>query len=431
VYAVVEDPQKSSLLFAGTEFGLFFSVDGGRKWVQLKGGLPTIAVRDLAIQARESDLAVATFGRGFYILDDYAPLREVTPELLDQAASVFPVRQAWMFIPTLPYGWKGKGFLGEGFYAAPNPPFGAAFTYYLKDELKTRRKARQEQEKKTAKAGGDVFYPSWDALRAEDREEAPAVVLTVSDEAGNVVRSVTGPVTAGFHRVAWDLRYPPPDPATLQAAPTDDPFSDPPMGPLAAPGKYTVSVATRVDGRSTAVGEPQTFQAVPVGTASLPPADRSAMLAFAQQTASLQRAVLGASRLADDLRKQLTLVRKAVDDTPRADAKLRGEVAAIDNRLRDIQVALGGDSVVARYNEPTLPGIADRVSGIIAGQWVSTSAPTDTSRQQYAIAAEQFAPVLEHLRRLVEVDIEALENRLEVIGAPWTPGRVPKWTPGR
>ena len=431
VYAVVEDHEKSELLFAGTEFGLFFTVDGGKKWVQLKAGLPTIAVRDLAIQRRESDLAVATFGRGFYILDDYSPLRRVTPELLEAPASLFPVKQAWMFIPTLPYGWKGKGFLGESFYAAPNPPMGAVFTYYLKEELKTRRKVRQEQEKKTAKEGGDVFYPPWEALRAEDREEAPAVVLTVSDAAGNVVRRLAGPVSAGFHRVSWDLRFPAPDPADLQPAPSDDPFSDPPIGPLVVPGRYTVTVATRVDGKLTPVGEPQSFDASPVGTASLPAPDRAAVLAFAEKTARLQRAVLGASRLADELRGHLALVVKAVGDAPKANAKLIDEVRALDLRLRDIQQALGGDRVVRRYNEPTPPGIAERVGGIVAGQWTSTSAPTRTHHEQFALAADAFAPVLEHLTRLVDVDVKGLQERLEAVGAPWTPGRVPRWTPER
>ncbi len=431
VYAVVEDPEKRDLLFAGTEFGLFFTADGGKKWVQMKGGLPTIAVRDITIQKRESDLVIATFGRGFYVLDDYSPLRRVTPQFLEQPITLFPVKQAWMFIPSLPYGWKGKGFLGEGFYAAPNPPFGAAFTYYLKDELKTKRKARQDQEKKAAKEGGDVVYPPWDALRAEDREESPAVILTVSDADGNVVRRVTGPVTAGFHRVSWDLRYPPPDPADLQPAPTDEPFSDPPMGPLATPGKYTVTLATRVDGKLTPVGEPQTFQAVPLAAASLSAPDRAAVLAFAAKVSRLQRAVLGASRLADDLRRQLALAKKAVDDTPKADAKLADEVRIIDNRLQDIQVALGGDSVIRRYNEPTPPSIAERVGGIISGQWVTTSAPTETHRQQYALAAEQFGPVLEQFRKLVEVDLKGLQDRLETAGAPWTPGRVPRWTPER
>src|SRR5262249_34176026 len=82
VLAIAEDPVNPNLLFAGTEFALYFTLDGGKKWVRLKGGLPTISVKDLAIQKQENDLAVGTFGRGIYILDDYTPLRGLKPEML-------------------------------------------------------------------------------------------------------------------------------------------------------------------------------------------------------------------------------------------------------------------------------------------------------------------------------------------------------------
>ncbi len=175
VYTVVEDPEKPGLLYVGTEFGLFFSPDGGKRWIQLKGGMPTIAVRDLAIQRREGDLVAATFGRGFFVLDDLTPVRRASDELLAKDAILLPVRPAPMFIPSKPLGLKDKAFMGESFYSAPNPPFGAVFTYYLKDELQTKKKSRLAEEKKAAEKGGDVFYPSWDALRAEAREEEPAV----------------------------------------------------------------------------------------------------------------------------------------------------------------------------------------------------------------------------------------------------------------
>jgi hypothetical protein len=430
VYVVVEDPEKSALLFAGTEFGAFFSIDGGGAWVKLEGGLPTIAVRDIAIQKREHDLVIATFGRGFYVLDDYRPLRLLTPDLLAGNA-VFPVRQAWMFVPASPYGWRGKGFQGEAFYSADNPPFGATFTYYLKDALQTKRKARQAQEKKAVKDGGAVSYPPWDALRAEDREEPPAIVLTVSDEAGNVIRRLTGPVSAGFHRVAWDLRYPPADPSANEpfSYSDDDVFSSPPIGPMVAPGTYKVSVSARVDGQLTPIGEPQSFQAAPLYTGNLAAADRAAALLFGQKTARLQRAVLGASEAAKELRKQLALVRRAVDDSPKADASLVGDVRRIENRVRDLQLALDGDSVVRRYSEPTPASIVERVQGVVTGHWTSTSAPTETHKRSYQVASEMFAPVLEQLRTIVEVDMKGLGDRLEAAGAPWTPCRVPRWVP--
>jgi photosystem II stability/assembly factor-like uncharacterized protein len=433
VYAVVEDHVKPELLFAGTEFGVFFTIDGGKRWVQLKGGMPIIAVRDLAIQKREHDLVAATFGRGFYVLDDYSPLRALTADVLRQPASLFAVKPAWMFVPATPFGLGGKAFLGESFYTAPNPPFGAVFTYYLGEELKTQRKVRQEAEKKVARDGGDTFYPSWDTLRAEDREEPPAVVLTVSDESGNVVRRLTGPVTAGFHRVAWDLRYPPYNP--VQAPPSgpvdENPFASAPAGPLASPGTYVVSMALRRDGNLTPVGQPQTFAAVPLGTASLPitEQERGALLEFQQKTGRLQRAVLGAVQVVREQQQRIGLVKRALEVTPGADPALAGQVRGIEDRLRTIQIALTGDTLVARHNEPTPPSIVNRVQSIVSGHWRSTSMATQTHRDNYATAARAFEPVLADLTRLVETDMKVVEDRLEALGAPYTPGRVPRWRP--
>lgn len=432
-YVVVEDHVKPDLLFAGTEFGLFFTVDGGKKWAQLEGGLPIVAVRDIAIQKRENDLVLATFGRGFYVLDDYTPLRGVTAATLDGPATLFAPRRAWMYVPAQPLGLRAKAFLGESFYTAPNPPFGAIFTYYLKDELKTKRKERQEAEKKTAEKDGDVAYPTWDALRAEDREEPPAVVLTITDEDNQVVRRIAGPVTAGFHRVAWDLRYPPfsPVPATPPPSPDDNPFGSPPAGPLAAPGTYTVALALRRNAALTPIGEPQTFTTVPLGTASIPMSeqDRAALLAFQQQTGHLQRAVLGAAQAVREQQQRIALVKRAIAETPGADAALNEQVRGVEDRLREIATSLNGDAVVARRNEPTPPSIVQRVQGIVSGHWTSTSAPTRTHRDAYRIAAEAFAPVLERLRTLVVVDMKAIDERLEALGAPYTPGRVPRWRP--
>ncbi len=427
VYVVVEDPVKPGLLFAGTEFGLFFTIDGGKAWIQMKGGMPPIAIRDLAIQKREIDLVAASFGRGFFILDDYTPLRHVTPQALEQPATLFPLRRAYQFLPSTPYGLRGKGHFGEGFYTAPNPPHGAVFTYYLKDALKTKRQARLDADKKTAKAGGDTPYPTWDALRAEDREEAPVVMLTVKDEAGSVVRRISGPTGAGFHRVAWDLRYPPTSPTDPTA--TLDPenlWSALPVGPLAAPGKYSVTLTLTAGTSDTTIGT-QTFEVVPITNTAVTAQQRAADLAFQHAVGRLQRAVLGSVEVAQAARRQLELAKHATVDTPKADAALMAEVRQLDNRLRDVLIQLNGDHVVARTNEPTPPAIVDRVQTVVGGMLASTVPVTGTQRENYRIAAEAFGPVLEQLRVIVEVDMKALGDKLEAVGAPWTPGRVPRW----
>src|SRR5262249_3063962 len=160
-------------------------------------------------------------------------------ETLKQESVLFPVKNALMYIQSRQYGLRGKAFLGSAFYAAENPPFGATFTYYLKEPIKTRRQKRQEAEKEAAKQGAKSPYPNLQELRAEGEEEAPAIVLTISDSSGNVVRTLTGPVTQGFHRVAWNLRepaasLPKPRPPEMD----DDLFYEEPSGPLVMPGVY-------------------------------------------------------------------------------------------------------------------------------------------------------------------------------------------------
>ena len=426
VYALVQDHVKPELLFAGTEFGVFFTPDGGVNWVQLKGGIPTIQVRDLAIQARENDLVAGTFGRGFYILDDYTPLRSASKESLEKEAELYPVKKAWMFVPATPFGGRGKAFLGDRFFTAPNPPAGAVFTYYLKEEIKTLRKARLDAEKEKQKKGEDTPYPSWDALRAEDREEDPAMLLTVTADDGSVVRRVTGPTTAGFSRVAWDLRFPAFSPTSLTVRELD-PWESPPEGPLAAPGSYTVRLAKRVNGIVTPLGSPRTFEATPAGAASLPAPDHAALLAFQKKTGRLQRAVLGTSSLAAEVQTRIDHLKKALTDTPNADPKLQQRLRDAETRLKDIVVALSGDATVAKRNEPTPPSIVDRVQQIVYGQWYATADATATHRRNYDIAAKQFAPVLSDLRQLVSVELKEIDDAAELAGAPWTPGRVPVW----
>ncbi|MDQ1638301.1 MAG: hypothetical protein QOF62_1640 [Pyrinomonadaceae bacterium] len=427
VWAIAEDHVNPNLLFAGTEFGLYFSVDGGQKWIQLKGGLPTIAVRDINIQKRENDLVLGTFGRGIYILDNYTPLRSLTPEMLKQDALTFPVEDALMYIPSQPLGGRGKSFQGESFYTAENPPFGATFTYYLKEELKTSKARRQAAEKEAEKKGALVVLPNAAQLSAEEEEEAPAVIITISDADGQVVRRLTGPVTAGMQRVAWDLRYPP---ASLPPPPnpeTENPFDDPPGGPLVMPGSYKVSFARRVAGVMTPLATPQDFRIVVEGQENMTPADRAALVEFQRKAARLQRAVSGALDAANALKPRLALIKRALLDTPSAGDRLLDQAAALDKRTNDILRSLRGDNALRARNMNVPPSIADRVGDIVGSQRTSTARPTQTQINQYNAAAQEFEQTLAQLRQLIEVDLARLEKEMEAAGAPWTPGRVPEW----
>jgi hypothetical protein len=427
VYTVAEDHENPQLLFAGTEFGTYFTVDGAEHWIKLKGGIPTVAVRDIAIQRRENDLVLGTFGRGIYILDDYTPLRIVNEELLQGEAVIFPIKNALRYIQTSRLGGRsGRGSQGASYFSAPNPPYGAVFTYYLKEKITTRKERRQEAEKKAAKAGTVVPYPTIEELRAEDEELEPTVVLTIRDDANQVVRRINGPRDKGIHRVSWDLRYPPATPTVLKEPADLAPWDRRPAGPLALPGSYTVTLSKEVDGEITPLAGPQPFEVVPLDLATFAAEDRAEVLAFQGKVARLQRAVRGALKAAAEAENRLAHLRKALVDTPAADPALLVELRALQLRLNKLLVKLRGDQTRRKHEEPTPPSINQRVQHVVE-QWQATSPPTQTQRDEYKHAGAEFAEVLAELRTLMEDDLAQLEEKLEQAGAPWTPGRIPEW----
>jgi photosystem II stability/assembly factor-like uncharacterized protein len=425
VLAFAEDPIAPNLLFAGTEFGAFFSIDGGGKWIRLKGGLPTIAMRDMAIQATQNDLVLATFGRGFYILDNIAPLRQVKSDTLQQPVTFFSPRDALMYIERHPLGGRRKAFQGDAFYTADNPAFGAIFTYYFKDKLKSKKETRQDAEKEAAKKNQTSPYPSNDQLRAEAEELKPEVFLTVYDESGTPIRRVDAPLEEGFHRVSWDLRYPPPS-ETEEQHPGEEFMPATGQGPLVVPGHYSARLFKKVDGVVSELGSPQSFAVIADGTSGITPADRAAQEEFHRKVAGLYRAVSGAVNSANEVQTRLKAIRKALQDTPSAEL-LTAAADSIEKRSNEILRALRGDSAVAARNENVPTSINDRVTNIMEGERFAITVPTLTHQEAYAIAADEFAQQLASLHTLIQMDLVKLENDLEAAGAPWTPGRVPEW----
>ena len=420
VLCIAQDPVDANMLFVGTEYGIHFTIDGGRTWTQLKAGLPTIAVMEIAIQSRENDLAVATFGRGFYILDDYSPLRAVSSKILSDDAYVFPVKDAPMYIQRIPLGGDGKAWQGDAFFSAENPPFGATFTYYLRKPLETLKKSREESEKKVGKKG-EFTYPTMDTLHAEADEDSPAILLTVKDESGNIVRRLKGSNSEGISRVTWDLRLMSPDPISK----ADDEAAN--RGSwLAMPGKYSVAMSKRENGVETVIAGPVEFNCVPLGTSSIP-SDRKELLAFETKASKLQRAVLGALNVLNDSRARTAALKTALMQTPQASTALYEALQQIELKLTTLHREFSGDEVAGRYNENGPPALLGYVDAMTQGFWSSTASPTGTELKAYDIAADEFSTLYASLRQIVETDLPKIGKELDQLGAPWTPGRLPEW----
>jgi photosystem II stability/assembly factor-like uncharacterized protein len=422
VWALQQDHVDPDLLFIGTEFGLYFTPNGGANWHKLSGGIPTIAFRDLKLQRRDQDLVGATFGRGFYVLDDYSPLREMAAGVLEGEGSVFPVRDAWWYIPFVPMQAPGKPTLGSDDFTAENPPFGATFTYYLGDVPSTQREERRGVEKELRARGEDAPFPGWEQLREEGLESGPRVFLVVRDAQDEPIRRVEGPARQGLHRVNWDLRRPPPDPVDLSTSGFIPPWASPPKGPLVAPGGYSVELILVSEAGSRSLGPPQEFEVKPVPTAS-PGTDFEAVAAFQWKTSELMRGVAGAGEEIGRVQERLRHMRAALVEAPRADPALFGRMDELGRQLNGLQTRLFGDRVRGSLNEPSAPSISGRVGQVIGGHWDTRQTPTATQRRNIEIAAEAFASWSRDLVTLIEGDLAQLEEELRAAGAPWTPGR--------
>jgi photosystem II stability/assembly factor-like uncharacterized protein len=423
VWRIVQDHVKPDLMFAGTEFGLFFTVDGGGKWIKLSGSVPTIAFRDLAIQRRENDLVGATFGRGFYVLDDYTPLRQVSAEMLAKDTMLFPVRIARWYMPRRPLGCATpdcRGSQGDAFFQTPNPPHGAVFTYYLPETIRGKKDQRRELEKPLEKAGKDTPMPGWDTLTAEALEDAPSMLLIVRDASGNVVRNLESKVDAGFHRVAWDLRYPQLEPWVPE--PKEPSFDTPAAGVVVEPGRYSVSLARRIDGQVEELGQTQSFEVVSIREPTLPGAAQADRVAFSRRADELDRAVKGSVAAIDELVAAIKAIKTTLSRST-SYTELYREANTIGQQAQRLKDRLVQNEMRDEMGDPGPVPVQARLEAASVGEYTSLHGPTPTHRSSFAIAEADFSEIGPQVVTLIDVQFAALKRKLDEAGVPWTPGR--------
>ena len=413
LWRIVQDHQKPGLLFVASEFGIYFSIDAGAKWTKLNGGVPTISFRDLAIQRRENDLVGASFGRGFYVFDDYSVLRHISEAQLQREASLFPPGKTWWFIP------NQNGVLqGTAEYAAPNPPYGAVFTYYLKDEIKTREEIRRQKEKEQLEKKQPVTFPGWEEIASERTQDAPRIWLTVSDAAGNTVRRIEGENKAGFHRIAWDLRYPATD-AISNIADVTRGFT----GAMVAPGEFSVILSKQEDGTITHLSEKTPFMVERLREGVLAGAKPEETSAFWQEIERLNKSTSAAAQVLRRAIEKVNLLQKALLRTPAAPGKLDSELHDLKQSLLAFDEQLDGNPSKQQIGEKEKPTIFSRQNlawGATAG---STYGPTPLHRRNLEIAATEFQALKRELKAIVNTKLPQLERAVNDAGAPWMEGQ--------
>lgn len=421
VHTVAQDFIKPDLLFVGTEFSFYFSVDGGKTWVKHNPGLPDIPVRDIAIQERENDLVLATFGRGFYILDNYDPLRHIdAAKLRESEALLFPVRDALMYVE------QGARYgTGSTYFTAPNPDFGAVFTYYLKDVPKTKKQLRLDKEKDLFDKSQPIPQPDRKQLREEEDEIAPYLIFTIRDERGDIVRKLYQEPKKGINRINWRLRYDLPV-NRMDEKPTFKPAQNNPDGMMVVPGKYIVELAMNHNGTEKQLAGPVSFEAKVLNNTTLPAPNRLIMTQFHLQAAQMRKNLDATQKYWGELNRRVENVRQTIHYAYKADAKLAEKARELAMQLKDIDFALNGTSPKASFEEvPPEPVSLDyRMDVILSGTWSSTSAPTRTMRTNYEILRDELPSVIEQLN-VVNNELKKIESELDKLGAPLTPGRIP------
>lgn len=414
VYCIKQDHIDPNLLFVGTEFGAYFTLDDGKNWTKLSG-LPTVAVYDLEIQERENDLVAASFGRGFYVLDNYSPLRSLNATSLNKKAWMFPTKDALLYVPADPLGLEGTGFQGHNLWSAQNPAFGAVFTLHLKEGFSSLISKRQEKELGLEKEKKEVLYPSMEELRKEQLEKSPILVWLIKDSMGNEVRRFTSQPSKGIHRVVWNLRSNPA--ASVKGG--DHGF-------LVKEGSYRVSVV-RVgqEGIDTLVLN-HAFNVKSLNHQTLAAKNPKELNQFRKEVAESDRKLSGLGEIFNELVAQAELMEGILLNYPNTDMTLIKRVRSLMESLEGFKLSMYGDALLAKHEFETPPSVVGRLETLQYTLYSNASGVSATQRK----TLEQVNTAYDKLRKEADTmlaELTSLENILDQYAIPYTRYRRGNW----
>ncbi|NER13525.1 glycosyl hydrolase [Leptobacterium flavescens] len=407
IWRLVQDHVNKDLLFAATEYGIYFTYNGGSNWIQLKGGVPTISFRDITIQRRENDLVGASFGRGFFVLDDITPIRNFTSAMLSEEATLFPIKDAYWYRPS-----NRVGSQGDAEYIAPNAPFGARFTYFMADKVKSLKDDRKTREKK------NTDFPGWEALEKENNQDGPTILLVIKDANGNLINTVQGTNKKGFNRVNWRLNYP--NKRGERLAQRGNSFGDGNI--MVTPGTYTVTLVKRVDGVTTTLQGPREFNVIPMYDGALPRKSFDEMHEFRKEVFAFQQDLTATNLIMTREMQKIGAMKRAANKTTAANEALLQKINDTRVSLLAIQKELRGNPIKGEIGERSNPTPNDG-NRIAFSAFSNTYGPTGTQKASLNRAKNQLQQIKAKLTNVMENVFPDIERRLKQAGAPWIEGQ--------
>ncbi len=414
IWRTVQDHVRKELIFAATEWGIYFTIDGGVKWTKLSGGVPTISFRDITIHRTENDLIGASFGRSFFILDDITPLRTLTEESLKAEVSLFPTEDALLYEPRSIVSSQGAGK-----YAADNPPFGAIFTYFLAEKLTTLEDDRRKKEKDLGAA--NIPFPGWEQLEAERRQEEPMIILTIKDADGNLVNTIKGSNKKGFNRVNWELEHASKSGVDFEESPDTEDY----LGGSTfwvTPGTYSVTLSKHVDGVITDLAGPQEFNVVPLYDGALPRKSSTDITAFRMELEDFQQDLQATGTVLENSLMKADAMRVALSRADNGSPELLKRIYDLKQGLLDVDMLLNGNDTKGEIGEREPPRPVNRM--FVGWRGLSTTyGPTENHKSAVAAGKAELQEIKSQLSTFVNETIPSIESDLMELGAPWIEGQ--------
>lgn len=462
IWRIVQDHVNPNLLFLGTEYGVYISLNQGEKWHKFSNGLPTIPVRDLTIQRRENDLVLATFGRSFYVLDDFSPIRKFSEESLNKEAVLFESRKALQYTPMI----GGTSSDGASSFKRNNPKYGATISYYVKDgyksltsqrikkeksagieddimdklkdagysfksikdakisEIKSKTSLDEKTIKKVLKAiekheakEDDIPFPGWEALDKEKNDDKPEIIIEIKDQQGEVVRQIIKPLKKGLNRVNWDLST---YNTTIVKASDKGKRSWRYGGAMykeVDPGTYIVNIFKRHGTELTFLAGPGSIEVERIRSNVLenPLANQhdsyyKNLAMFTKEVRSYQHQFDKANNLVKTMKANVKFIKYNK-------AEITKEIYSLVETMNQLNRTFGGSATRREVGEKDYLTISDRLSSARGGWYPNTYGPTELHMNSFEMARELFLKMQPMADEYIQ-KADELVGRFEEAGGP-------------